>query len=227
MMQVIDEDYIKHMYALSDGPARLLGWVTSLIEERDTAQAIARAAANNVKPLVRQNEDLQAANTRLVFEKRDVRFELQAEIDAKAAELDSHRATPKLEKPAIGMLHEVEWAATEDLGEGGTARACPMCSGIEAEGHMPHCRLAALLYGPPFITLAGTPEEAARLIEWFDKRHDLDLSWDAIDNDLSDCAWRVHQQHGSVNDREWKLICHGDTVLDALRAAHKAFCDGR
>lgn len=69
--------------------------------------------------------------------------------------------------------------------------------------------------------------ESFRLLEWFDKRHDLDLSWDAIDGDLSECAWRVHQSHGGHNDREWKLISHDETAIGALRKAHKAFCDGR
>jgi hypothetical protein len=75
--------------------------------------------------------------------------------------------------------------------------------------------------------VAGTPEEALQLLEWFNKRTDLDLSWDAVEGDLSECAWRVHQSQGGHNDREWKLVCYHTNAVEALRLAHKVFCDGK
>lgn len=172
-MQVIDEDYIAGIAALPDGNRRLLDLFTGVLERADTAEQIAKCTVAQIQPLKKRVDQLLDANNRLVFEKRDLRTELQAEIDAAHAELDEHRRNGS----------------------------------------------------PDFLEVAGSPEEAAQLLAWFDQRHDLDLSWDAID-DLDDCQWRVHQSYGGHNDREWKRICYAPTAIEALREAHKVFCDG-
>lgn len=173
-MQVIDEAYVAEVIGLPDGAKRIHEWIVRTLHELDTAERVAEACVAQIQPLKRRAEDLLAANNRLVFEKRDLRTEMQAEIDAAHAELDEHRRNGS----------------------------------------------------PDFLEVAGSPEEAAQLLAWFDQRHDLDLSWDATD-DLDDCQWRVHQSYGGHNDREWKRICYAPTAIEALRLAHKAFCDGR
>lgn len=91
MMQVIDQGYLRAMVALPDGYERLERWVHSLIAERETAEAIAKACVRDIQPLRRQVEHLQAANSQLVLDRRDLRTEMQAEIDAAFAELDQWR----------------------------------------------------------------------------------------------------------------------------------------
>lgn len=147
MMQVIDEDYVRGIAELPDGIERLTRWVHGLLDERDTAQVIAKACV----------EKLQ----------RDL----------------------KVDVTVSQFKHE----------------------------HI----------------------DLARLLEWFDKRHDLDLKY-VYDMEPSHIpkallkpgpipeeGWCVHKEHGGRNDREWTLISFEATALEALRAAHKAFCDGQ
>lgn len=94
MMQVIDQDYLREMVALPDGFARLERWVHGLIEDRDTSEQIAKCVVAQVAPLKRRVVSLLEANNRLVFDKRDVRVELEAQLDAAHAELDGYRAGP-------------------------------------------------------------------------------------------------------------------------------------
>lgn len=101
MIQVIDEEYIGEIMALPNGAERMTRWVGEMISRAENAEAVAQACIEQVKPLRRQNEDLQTANTALVFAKRDLRTEMQAEIDAAYAELD------RLRKINIGMIDAV------------------------------------------------------------------------------------------------------------------------
>jgi hypothetical protein len=56
-------------------------------------------------------------------------------------------------------------------------------------------------------------------LDWLAENRALELSWGVIDNDLSDCAWRVHRCSGGINDREWSLIAIGETPRAALAKA--------
>lgn len=185
MIQTIDEAYIAQIYNLPDGPKKLLDWFTSMLEQRDTAEAIAKACVAQTMPLNRRIEDLLAANNRLVFEKRDLRTELQAEVDAAHAKLDQHRG----------------------MGD--------------------------------FLEVQDTPEEASQLLAWFTMRTDLDLSYQydlephqiprplMKGGGIPEQGWVVHKSHGGRNDREWDMVALEETAIEALRAAHRAFCDGR
>jgi hypothetical protein len=243
MMQVIDEDYIRNVFALPDGPTRLLGMITGLMNERDTAQEIARAAANNVKPLVRQNSDLLNANNRLVFEKRD----LQRKLDNLMTVWPSRRATQhdvgrQSESPGtFAMLKELEWSGATSDKYGDLVAACPVCETERgnaelAKPHTEDCRLAKILMALPEPPVAG---EAGSLLAWFDKRRDLDLSY-VRDMEPShipqgvlkpgpipDQGWAVHRKEGGWNDREWLLISFEESAIGALREAHKVFTDAR
>jgi hypothetical protein len=95
-----------------------------------------------------------------------------------------------------------------------------------------------VLVDSEFLEVQDTPEEAAQLLDWFGKRTELDLkfehelTFDMIPPTLRssgtpESAWLVHQEHGGRNDREWTMVAMGQTPLEALREAHKAFCDGR
>jgi hypothetical protein len=182
MMEIIDEDYIRARFELPHGPARLVAWITSLIEQRDTAEEISKCCVAQIKPLKARAQSLLEANNALVDGKRDLRFELQAEIDAAHAELDGHRAAA----------------------------------------------------GPRAETI-----EAAKLLEWFADRHDLDLAYKydlepgwipkhlMKPGPIPEEGWCVHQERGGRNDREWTMIALEATPLAALREAHKAFCDGQ
>ena len=59
----------------------------------------------------------------------------------------------------------------------------------------------------------------SELLEWLGENVGLELSWGEIDNDPSECAWRVHRRHGGTNDREWDLVAVGKTPLEALTRA--------
>jgi hypothetical protein len=50
----------------------------------------------------------------------------------------------------------------------------------------------------------------------------LEISWGELDNDPSECGWRVHARFGGVNDREWNLVATGSTPLEAIRKALSA-----
>lgn len=56
---------------------------------------------------------------------------------------------------------------------------------------------------------------------WLAANVSMELTWGEVDNDPSDCEWRVHRRHGGYNDREWDLIATGSTPLDAVCAALK------
>lgn len=183
-MQVIDEDYIAGIAALPDGNRRLLDLFTGALERADTAEAIAKCTVAQIQPLKKRVDQLLDANNRLVFEKRDLRTELQAQIDAAHAELDQHR----------GMAD--------------------------------------------FLEVQDSPEEAAQLLAWFGKRTELDLVYEHEIEPSSippmlrealipESGWLVHKRHGGRNDQEWTLVAIGQAPIEALRRAHKAFCDGR
>jgi hypothetical protein len=90
-----------------------------------------------------------------------------------------------------------------------------------------------------FLEVEGTAEEAAKLLEWFADRHDLDLAYKydlepgwipkhlMKPGPIPEEGWCVHQERGGRNDREWTMIALEATPLAALREAHKAFCDGQ
>jgi hypothetical protein len=90
-----------------------------------------------------------------------------------------------------------------------------------------------------FLEIEGSAEEAAQLLAWFSTRTDLDLAYkyDLEPRDipkalmkpgpLPEQGWTVHKSHGGVNDREWDMVALEATAIEALRTAHRAFCDGR
>ena len=63
--------------------------------------------------------------------------------------------------------------------------------------------------------------EADDLLAWLDKHPHLELSWGPVD-DPSECFWIVHATNGSVNDREWRRVGHGNTPKEALANARAA-----
>jgi hypothetical protein len=72
---------------------------------------------------------------------------------------------------------------------------------------------------------SAKPSEAERLMDRFSQHHDLELTHYRPtygDDDDQSVEWRVHQQSGSVNDREWTLVGNGETALEAVRAALRA-----
>lgn len=88
-------------------------------------------------------------------------------------------------------------------------------------------RIAASREAPPSALDAFEQAKArieelqaeTRLLSEFGKHVGWELTWGEIDNDLSDCAWRVHECSGGLNDREWRLLATGDTPTDAIRSA--------
>jgi len=98
MMHVIDRAYIGGILDLPDGAERLERWIRALIEERDTAERIAKACIKEVEPLRQRRDELLAVLAHETQVRRDQRIELQAEIDAAYGELDWIRpAWAKLE----------------------------------------------------------------------------------------------------------------------------------
>ncbi len=85
------------------------------------------------------------------------------------------------------------------------------------------------------MVVGGPPTDregpATELLDWLETRTDLDLSWnDAIDSaDHPDTheGWVVHQKNSHALGPEWSLVAIGATPYEAIREAHKAFCDGR
>ena len=57
------------------------------------------------------------------------------------------------------------------------------------------------------------------LLKEFEKHRNWELDFGEIDNDPSDCCWRVHQRNGGYNDTEWTLIGTGEDPHEAIRAA--------
>jgi hypothetical protein len=78
--------------------------------------------------------------------------------------------------------------------------------------------IEALTRTPPSATIEVTEE---MLLDWLAKNPALELTWGELNNDLSDCAWRVHRCHGGINDREWDLIATGETPAQALERARQ------
>ena len=60
--------------------------------------------------------------------------------------------------------------------------------------------------------------KAGDLLAWLEQHPELELSWGDVD-DVSEGSWRVHAQHGGVNDREWRLVDVGRTPTEALTNA--------
>jgi len=117
MTAAIDEAYLRRMVELPDGWTHLHEAVMALIAERDTAQAIAAAVVRDAEPTRRRIDHLLAANSELVQEKRDLCFEMQAELDAAYGELDSYRTAIPVKLPLDGLqglierlrVHAVGW----------------------------------------------------------------------------------------------------------------------
>jgi hypothetical protein len=70
---------------------------------------------------------------------------------------------------------------------------------------------------------AGAAASEARikaddLLAWLEQHPELELSWGDV-GDVSEGSWRVHAQHGGVNDREWRLVDVGRTPTEALTNA--------
>jgi hypothetical protein len=65
--------------------------------------------------------------------------------------------------------------------------------------------------------------EDGEVLDWLAANPALELSWGEIDNDLSECAWRIHRRFGGINDRDWTLIAIGATPLEALQCAKDVF----
>ena len=65
-------------------------------------------------------------------------------------------------------------------------------------------------------SLSGGPKVDAW--EWLSGQTNLSLDYD-WPNEGDDGEWRVHRVRGSVNDREWELVCSGATALEAVREA--------
>lgn len=63
---------------------------------------------------------------------------------------------------------------------------------------------------------------AADALDWFGQNRRLELyHYSPVygDDDDQSEEWRVAEQSGSINDREWTVIGRGLTPLDAIRAA--------
>ena len=62
------------------------------------------------------------------------------------------------------------------------------------------------------------------LLAWLAANVDMDLDWGAPDggDEEDECVWRVYQQCGGRNDREWRFMGQGDTPSAALIAARRA-----
>ncbi|HEU4958999.1 MAG TPA: hypothetical protein VFT56_01210 [Sphingomonas sp.] len=103
MIAEIDDAYLRRMVELPGGWAHLFDLVTAFQLERDTARAIAAAVVRDAEPTRRRIADLLAANSALVQEKRDLRHELQAQIDAAHTELDQYRAASPPTCPPEGL----------------------------------------------------------------------------------------------------------------------------
>lgn len=173
MMQVIDEAYVRQLLALPDGVERVTRWIFSMIDEKDTAQAIASMCAKQVR------------------------------------------------KPPTDFLDVTATVAP------GTATT--------SIGAFATATTADSLTNSGFLEVADTPDEAAQLLEWLGKRRDLDLVYDyAIESDriphaimkpgpIPDQGWVVHRLYADAST----LVSIGATPTEALREAHKAFCDGR
>jgi len=57
------------------------------------------------------------------------------------------------------------------------------------------------------------------LLAWLADNPALELSWQEVGGDLSECAWHVHRCHGGRNDREWEAIAYAETPKRALELA--------
>ena len=69
-----------------------------------------------------------------------------------------------------------------------------------------------------------TPDPAvlAMLLDWFSGQPRLSLAHYSPtygDDDDQSSEWRVTEESGSINDREFTVVGRGETALDAIRAA--------
>ncbi|WP_162815054.1 hypothetical protein [Erythrobacter aureus] len=77
-----------------------------------------------------------------------------------------------------------------------------------------------------FFECEEPEEEVATLqaaLTWFGEHRNLELDFDGKvygDDDEPD-LWRVTEKTGSINDREWDTIAHGETPAAAIIAAYK------
>lgn len=92
MIQMIDAQYFEELAKRPNGFRIIADMSFAAAQRTVTAEAIAMAVINEVAPLRQRVDQLLAANTALVQEKRDQRFEMQAELDAAHAELDEWRS---------------------------------------------------------------------------------------------------------------------------------------
>jgi hypothetical protein len=71
----------------------------------------------------------------------------------------------------------------------------------------------------------STPGVREALLDWLAENPTLELTHYSpvyADDDDDAVEWRVHQQGGNINDREWTLIGKGQTPSEALTAARAA-----
>lgn len=60
-------------------------------------------------------------------------------------------------------------------------------------------------------------------LAWFDQQHNLELDFHGKvygDDDEPD-LWRVTEKTGSINDREWDILAHGETATAAIVEAYE------
>jgi hypothetical protein len=65
-------------------------------------------------------------------------------------------------------------------------------------------------------------------ITWFSSQRRLSLDFDSpfyADDDDQNREWRVREESGNINDREWEVIGRGSTVPQAIAAARKFMID--
>jgi hypothetical protein len=65
-------------------------------------------------------------------------------------------------------------------------------------------------------------------IAWFSSQRRLSLDFQSpvyADDDDQDREWRVREESGNINDREWEVIGRGATVPQAIAAARKFVID--
>lgn len=57
---------------------------------------------------------------------------------------------------------------------------------------------------------------------WFDEQRRLSIEYYSPmygDDDDQDREWRVYEESGSINDREWDIVGRGQTVVEAISNA--------
>jgi|GEM_PF-1341755 len=87
MIQALDKPYLQAVAALPDGWDRIVAMLHGLADDRETAQAIAKATVAQIEPLKRRCDELLAANNREVDARRALRRELD-QLREKIAQVD-------------------------------------------------------------------------------------------------------------------------------------------